>query len=254
MSTRSHGNRSTGNPVASLATWALTVPLVIVGLAVGLWFFGGVVAPGYWTSIILGFAWFVLASVLIGLIAKRRPGLKAPMRTTFIVVAVVSAVGFYWTSIRDDRVDEVVAIGVPASQVPGGGAPPSEAPVPAATPVPTETPAPAPPAASNIEVARGAFETRAHSSRGTAAVVDLADGGSKLTFTDFATDNGPDLRVYLVRGGDVDDFVDLGRLKGNVGNQQYAIPNGTDVGAYSTVVIWCRAFSVSFAEAKLRAS
>ena len=90
-------------------------------------------------------------------------------------------------------------------------------------------------------------------------MVDLAAGGRKLTFTDFETDNGPDLRVYLVRGavqsdGDVDDVVDLGRLKGNVGNQQYAIPEGTDLTAYSTVVIWCRAFSVSFAQAELRAS
>jgi hypothetical protein len=105
-----------------------------------------------------------------------------------------------------------------------------------------------------VEVARGTFETRAHSSRGTAAVVELAAGGRKLTFTDFETDNGPDLRVYLVRGGDVDDPVDLGGLKGNVGNQQYDLPSNVDTGAYSTVVIWCRAFSVSFAEADLRSS
>lgn len=248
MSTHSHGNHTSGRGASSGRAWVVTVPLVVAGLALGLWFFGGVVAPGYWTSIIFGIVWFVVASVLIGQIAKRRPGLKAPMRATFIAVAAASAVGFYWTSIRDDKVDEAVVTGVAASQVAAGNPPTASG-----------EPAPTTPPATNVEVARGEFETRAHSSRGTAAVVDTADGGTKLTFTDFATDNGPDLRVYLVKGpvqsdGDVDDVVDLGRLKGNVGNQQYAIVKGTDLTAYSTVVIWCRAFSVSFAQADLRAS
>jgi hypothetical protein len=58
-----------------------------------------------------------------------------------------------------------------------------------------------------------------------------------------------------VRGdGDVGGAVDLGRLKGNIGNQQYAVPEGVDVAAGATVVIWCRAFSVNFAQADLRAS
>ncbi len=248
MSTHSHRNRTSGPGSSSALKWVLTVPSVVMIMALGLWFFGGVVAPGYWTSIIFGVVWFVVASILIGQIATRRPGLKAPMRATFIVVAAASAVGFYWTSIRDDRVDEAVVTGVAASQVAAGSAPTA-----------SKAPAPTAPPASNIEIARGEFQTRAHSSRGTAAVVDLAAGGQKLTLTDFETDNGPDLRVYLVKGsvqsdGDVDDVVDLGRLKGNVGDQQYAIPERTDLTAYSTVVIWCRAFSVSFAQADLRAS
>jgi hypothetical protein len=60
--------------------------------------------------------------------------------------------------------------------------------------------------------------------------------------------------VYLVAGrarseGDVDDYVDLGALKGNKGDQQYAIPGRVDVDRYATAVIWCRAFSVLFARA-----
>ncbi len=224
--------------------WLVAVPAVIGGLALGLWFFAGVVAPGYKTSIAFGIGWFVVASVLIGRIGGRLPSFKAPMRATFLAAAAAAAVGFYWTSIRDDRVNETVATGVAASQVqPSSGAAGGGT----ANPTPTSPP-------TNVEVARGTFETRAHSSRGTAAVVELAAGGRKLTFTDFETDNGPDLRVYLVRGGDVDDPVDLGGLKGNVGNQQYDIPSNVDTGAYSTVVIWCRAFSVSFAEADLRSS
>ena len=77
-----------------------------------------------------------------------------------------------------------------------------------------------------------------------------------LTLTNFEVDNGPDLRVYLVAGpardeSGVDDFEDLGALKGNQGNQQYELPSGVDLERYSTVVIWCRAFSVNFARAPL---
>jgi hypothetical protein len=84
----------------------------------------------------------------------------------------------------------------------------------------------------------------------------LAQGGRVLTLTRFEVDNGPDLRVYLVAGpatteGEVDDFEDLGGLKGNVGNQQYEIPADVSIDRYSTVVIWCRAFSVLFARAPL---
>jgi hypothetical protein len=88
-------------------------------------------------------------------------------------------------------------------------------------------------------------------------VIDLAEGGRVLTLTGFEVDNGPDLRVYLVAGpapaeAEVDDYVDLGGLKGNRGDQQYRIPVGVDVGHHSTVVVWCRAFSVLFARAPLR--
>ena len=77
-----------------------------------------------------------------------------------------------------------------------------------------------------------------------------------LTLTNFEVDNGPDLRVYLVAGpardeSGVDDFEDLGALKGNKGNQQYELPPQLDLERYSTVVIWCRAFSVNFARAPL---
>ena len=55
-----------------------------------------------------------------------------------------------------------------------------------------------------------------------------------LTLTNFEVDNGPDLRVYLVAGpardeSEVEDFEDLGALKGNKGNQQYDIPRGLDL-------------------------
>jgi hypothetical protein len=77
-----------------------------------------------------------------------------------------------------------------------------------------------------------------------------------LTLTGFEVDNGPELRVHLAAGdagdGDVRDFHDLGALKGNRGDQQYAIPRGVDLGRCSTAVVWCRAFSVAVAGAPPR--
>jgi hypothetical protein len=102
--------------------------------------------------------------------------------------------------------------------------------------------------------ASGTFSSDAHPTSGTALV--LAGSGTAqrfLRFQDFKTDNGPDLNVYLVNSGagGVDDRVDLGDLKGNIGNQNYELPAGTDVTKYDTVVIWCVRFSVAFGRAAL---
>jgi Electron transfer DM13 len=111
----------------------------------------------------------------------------------------------------------------------------------------------------NVELAAGSFEDARHAGSGRAAVVRLGGGERKLTLTDFDVSNGPDLFVYLAAGSpteddQVDDYVDLGGLKGNKGNQQYTIPADADTRRYSTVVIWCRAFTVLFARAELRPS
>ena len=104
----------------------------------------------------------------------------------------------------------------------------------------------------------GSFISRSHPSSGTAAV--LTDGTQTfLRFDDdFATDNGPDLNVYLSAAGPNDsvgdlgsDFIDLGDMKGNIGAQNYEVPAGTDLGRYRTVVIWCVRFSVAFGAAEL---
>jgi hypothetical protein len=74
-----------------------------------------------------------------------------------------------------------------------------------------------------------------------------------LTLTGFTTDPGPDLRVIVTpdrKGTNYDDAADLGELKGNKGDQEYVVPEGTRTGA---VVIWCRAFSVAFGTAPLSA-
>jgi hypothetical protein len=147
-------------------------------------------------------------------------------------------------------VNEQVVTAAPATQPPPTEAPATEA---AAT-EPAIPPSEPPPA--NVELSRGAFSPLEHPGAGTAAVVRLADGGHVLTLTDFSTDNGPDLRVYLtagdpIGGGDIGEFVDLGALKGNVGDQQYDIPADVDLGRYPNAVVWCRAFAVGFTSAPL---
>jgi hypothetical protein len=96
----------------------LAPPLVVVTLAAGLWFWSGVVAPGYWSTIGLGVLWFVACSVIFGRLGKARPDLRPWLRGTFLACAVAASVGFYWTSVRDTVVDEDIVTGVPASRLP----------------------------------------------------------------------------------------------------------------------------------------
>lgn len=86
---------------------------------------------------------------------------------------------------------------------------------------------------------------------GVAKIIQLADGTDILRLENFKATNGPDLYVYLSTDKTNADIVNLGRLKGNIGNQNYLIPAGTDITKYNTALIWCRAFSVIFGSAQL---
>jgi hypothetical protein len=90
-----------------------------------------------------------------------------------------------------------------------------------------------------------------HNAEGMAKVIRLDDASMILRLENFKATNGPDLYVYLATDESASDFVDLGRLKGNIGNQNYEIPEGTDFSRYDTVLIWCKAFSVLFGSAEL---
>jgi len=102
----------------SRAAKLLAVPAVVLVLLAGLWFWSGVVAPGYWSTIVLGVLWFLACSVLFGRVGKARPELKPWVRGTFLACSAAAAFAFYWTSVRDTVVDEEVVMGVPASQAP----------------------------------------------------------------------------------------------------------------------------------------
>jgi len=79
------------------------------------------------------------------------------------------------------------------------------------------------------------------------------DGKKYIRFEDdFTVTNGPDLFVYLGNNGQYDADTNLGRLKGNVGSQNYEVPAEIDVSQYSEVWVWCRAFFVPFGHAVLQ--
>jgi len=108
-------------------------------------------------------------------------------------------------------------------------------------------------------LAAGSFRSLGHATSGRAVALRLSDGRRFLRLAELRTSNGPDLFEYLSaaaadapRDSFDDDFVALGRLKGNQGNQNYLIPAGVDLTRYSTAVIWCRRFTYAFGAAPLR--
>jgi hypothetical protein len=108
----------------------------------------------------------------------------------------------------------------------------------------------------------GSFHSVAHESKGTASIYQLPDGKRILRLTNFETSNGPDVHVYLVAANDASDsdtvkkagFVELGSLKGNVGDQNYDIPADLELAKYRAVTIWCKRFGVNFGTAPLISS
>jgi hypothetical protein len=132
------------------------------------------------------------------------------------------------------------------------------APTASARPGPTDQPAaPVPPTTQSMPLRVGSFVGLEHGTDGTAQILRV-DDAAFLRLEEFDTSNGPDLYVYLTTNPAAgpedafdDDFVDLGRLKGNVGNQNYELPTGLDLERYTTVVIWCDRFDAAFGAADL---
>jgi hypothetical protein len=91
-----------------------------------------------------------------------------------------------------------------------------------------------------------------HNAEGIAKIIQLGDGSTTiLRLENFKSTNGPDVHVYLsTNKKTASDFVDLGRLKANNGNQNYNIPTGTELSKYKAVLIWCQPFSVLFGSAE----
>lgn len=113
-------------------------------------------------------------------------------------------------------------------------------------------------------VASGMFRDAdgVHQGEGMVTVLETATGEHLLRFTEFRVTNGPDLEVWMssvsdpTASGQVLDgeWLALGQLKGNVGDQTYVIPSGTDLSTFGSVVIWCEQFGVLFSPATLTPS
>jgi Electron transfer DM13 len=223
--------------VTSVINRLLAFAAVVVALVVGLFVFGRIsddenVAMG------LTAVWFGVVFLVAAAVALRRRTLLVPLAVGYAAVAIAAAILVVAPTLFDKEVNERVVTGAPASAAPAAsGADRPE---------------------GNVQLAAGSFVPNAHEGSGNAAVVELPGGDRKLTLTDFETDSGPDLRVYVSTEDPAEsglgDFEDLGALKGNVGNQQYDLPRSIDLDRYSTVVVWCRAFSVAFTSAGLEPS
>lgn len=169
---------------------------------------------------------------------------RHPLRTAIAAAAAVAVVAFVlvWFQPQKLVIDETVR---------------DAAPTPAAAPSATTPPETTPSAPAEEPTM---FHGIDHETTGKVLVFPAAAPGAPqvLRFEDLDTSNGPDLRVYLSAAppdGDRkafdDDYVELGRLKGNVGDQNYDIPPGTDLDRFQSVVIWCKRFSVPFGAAPL---
>jgi hypothetical protein len=186
----------------------------------------------------------------------------------FIVgVIVVAAVGFYLfrpdTLFLDAAVDESLddAFATPSTVASDTTLPDSptttapeatepESPEPTTTTTTTTVPV------GPIAETTGSFYGIDHRAEGTATVYE--SGGERILRLEDDTDiqNGPDLYVWLVptadyEGGTPGEYIDLGRLKGNVGGQNYDLPADFDPSGEWHVLVWCLRFAVPFAAAPL---
>ncbi|WP_431780439.1 DM13 domain-containing protein [Streptomyces chumphonensis] len=183
--------------------------------------------------------------------------LRRPVVAGGLVLGLaVAAVGLYlfqpWKLWTDETVNEALPSSDPVvveSEKPGAEEEPD------AAEEPTEPAGP-------MTLAEGRFITHEHATEGTVKIVDLGDGERVLRLEGLDTSNGPDLKVWITDAevlpgeegwGVFDDgaYLDLGKLKGNKGNQNYTLPADADLDAYSSVSIWCDRFNVSFGAAEL---
>ncbi len=104
---------------------------------------------------------------------------------------------------------------------------------------------------SPVQVSSGQFR---------AFVYRQEDGAYTLRLENFEVENGPDPYVYAVAAEDANDvdtvldssFLDLGRLKGNQGDQSYALPADFVPEVHRAISVWCKRFTANFAAAPLR--
>ena len=130
------------------------------------------------------------------------------------------------------------------------------------TPTATTEPTQAEPATEPVKLKVGSFRDQDsfHKGSGQATIYHGADGSLVLRLEDFKSTNGPDLHVILSPSQNPKNqaqvkspgYVDLGKLKGNVGNQNYSIPDEVDISAQGSVVIYCKPFHVIFSVASLQ--
>jgi hypothetical protein len=209
----------------------------------------------------------------------RRARWRAALIVAAAVAVVVTAVALPlfqpWRLFTDKVVDEALPGAVPISTQSSSTTPPTVSETPPATgeitsakPPATQKPATQKPATrkpATEVLLTGKLITHEHETEGTVAVLRLPDGSHVLRLENLATSDGPDLKVWLSdakvvpgRPGwhlfDDGKYHNLGRLKGNHGNQNYVIPGTVKLDDFRSVAIWCDRFNVSFGAAELKSA
>ncbi|MCF8716094.1 DM13 domain-containing protein [Joostella atrarenae] len=110
-------------------------------------------------------------------------------------------------------------------------------------------------------IASGEFKDadERHKGSGIAEIIKREDG-FYLQLKDFNATNGPNLKLWLStykeptnkNATDENSYLDLGNLKGNVGNQSYKLPDDFQINDYHSVTVYCKLFRVLFTTATLK--
>ena len=181
--------------------------------------------------------------------------MKRPLIIIGVVIAaaafVVAALIFKpWLLFVDVRVDDALPT---ISQPPATAQP---------TPNPTVDPAVDPAPAGPVLLSTGTFTSHEHQTSGSVSIIEQPDGSRVLAIAGLDTSNGPDVHVWLSASDVVEGvdgwfvaggapYLDLGLIKGNLGDQVYEIPADADLSQYRSVALWCVQFGVSFGAAQL---
>ena len=208
-------------------------------LGVGLIVLQRWIAATFAAALILSAIWFAAVAIAGTLIAGR--GTRIAVLVTLAVLGIGSVAVGYVTSFRKDRVDEdVVAAGTRA---------PTDVRVASLRSEPAK-----PDRTGPVELSSGTVSgADGHAGEGEARIVRTEEGDRVLTLTDFDVDAGPDVNVYLSEStAGIDGAIDLGNLKGEIGDQQYEIPDSADLTRYDDLVLFCIPFTTRIATAELR--
>jgi hypothetical protein len=169
----------------------------------------------------------------------------------------------------DESVDDAFAVATTVGEPPEATAvPPSPTTVLSPTVSPTtprsttsapatsKSPSTTTTAVEPVAIASGALFGIDHQAVGTATVYRRGNDHILRFEDDTDIQNGPDLHVWFLatdsyQGGIPEDYLYLGLLKGNVGGQNYQLPDEYDPAVHRFVLVWCDRFSVPFTGAAL---
>ncbi|MBP6855005.1 MAG: DM13 domain-containing protein [Candidatus Pacebacteria bacterium] len=160
------------------------------------------------------------------------------MKKIILLVLVIVVIFLVYWFISPLFIDKKVSEDLPAVQITNEG-------------VVSEETTPVESVSQSLEIKTGTFSgfDRLHTGSGTAKVISI-DGKNYIRFEeDFSVTNGPDLYVGLGENGEYIKGSELEKLKGNIGSQNYELPEGVDPENIKEVWVWCKAFSVPFAKA-----